>query len=113
MDLKNLIRVGTVSTVNAERGTVRVTFPDKDDSVSNELPVLRLGGTFAMPHVGDNAVCLFLGNGIRAGFYLGSYYTEGQVVPPGVSDVVNIDGDLGISGDVTIGGTLHGGGISP
>jgi phage baseplate assembly protein gpV len=124
-ELRNMIRVGTVSTVDTDRGTVRVTFPDKDDYVSDELPVLRLGGTFTLPQVGENAVCLFLGNGIRAGFYLGTYYTTGQTVPTGASGGVVIDGDLEINGltaiagdldvtgDVTIGGTLHGGGIGP
>ncbi|MEF3312608.1 hypothetical protein PV433_27330 [Paenibacillus sp. GYB004] len=105
-ELKNLIRIGKVSTVNAANGTVRVVFPDKDDSVSGELPVLRLGGTLAMPSVGDNAVCLFLGNGLRAGFFLGTYGS-------GNSGEVKIDGDLLVNGDVTINGTLHGGGVGP
>jgi len=134
-ELRNLIRVGTVSSVDAALGTVRVTYADKDDMVSDELPVLRLGGTFMMPDPGDRAVCLFLGNGLRSGFYLGTYYTDddrppehtaGNIVLDGPVDVkgsltieqalnvkegTEIDGNVRMKQDVTIDGMLHGGGI--
>lgn len=35
-----MIRTGIVSTVNAAARAVRVTYPDKDDLVSGELPVI-------------------------------------------------------------------------
>ena len=41
--LKNLIRVGKVSSVNGKTCRARVTFPDKDDLVSDELAVLQIG----------------------------------------------------------------------
>lgn len=43
MDIKKLIRVGTVSSVNAAEGTVRVAFAAQDDMVTYELPVITRG----------------------------------------------------------------------
>ena len=72
--LKNLIRVGRVSSINYDKGTVRVTFPDKDDIVSAELPYLSF--EYNMPDVQDTVLCIFLGNGISKGFCLGKFYNK-------------------------------------
>lgn len=71
---KNLIRVGIVSSVNYSSGTVRVTLPDKENIVTDELPMLSF--EYNMPTVGDIVLCLFLGNGLSNGFCLGKYYSE-------------------------------------
>ena len=36
----NLFRVGTVSSINEEAATARVTFSDRDNVVSYDLPVI-------------------------------------------------------------------------
>lgn len=80
----NLIRAGIVSSADHAAGTVRVTFPDQEDLVSGELPVLTSSGWVkwnAIPAPGDPALCLFLGNGIQEGFCLGSYYMDGEHLP--------------------------------
>ncbi|WP_028551760.1 phage baseplate assembly protein V [Paenibacillus sp. UNC451MF] len=86
-DWRNLIRVGLVSSVNREAGTARVTFPDKTDQVTADLPVLvpttQQAHYITFPQVGETAVCLFLGNGIQTGFILGALYTD-QNPPPAV-----------------------------
>lgn len=41
--IKDLIRIGRVSSVNPLKCTAKVTFPDKDDMVSDELPILTIG----------------------------------------------------------------------
>nr|WP_308611722.1 phage baseplate assembly protein V [uncultured Dialister sp.]DAP87065.1 MAG TPA: baseplate assembly protein [Caudoviricetes sp.] len=90
--LKNMVRVGIVSSVNGPACTARVTFPDKDNMVSAELPVLQLGsyGTkgYCVPEVNTKVVCLFLpnpsGNGMNAGFIIGAYYSGEK--PPAESD---------------------------
>lgn len=90
--LKNLIRVGIVSSVNGDACKARVTFPDKDDMVSDELPVLQIGANdtagYWVPEVGTHVLCLFLpnpsGKGINAGFILGAYYTKTK--PPEETD---------------------------
>jgi len=102
------IRIGTVSSINSADGTVRVTFPDRDDAVSAELPVLRIGGFYALPNIGDPAVCLFPDDGPE-GYFLGSFFASSvPVVAAGESVVV---GDLTVKGEVTVTGTLHGGGL--
>lgn len=67
-DLKNTIRIGIVSTSDNIRRVVRVAFPDKDDLVSNELPLLKHVPT---PNIGSQVLCAFLPNGISVGFCLG------------------------------------------
>lgn len=41
--IRNMLRVGRVSSVNGAACTARVTFPDKEGLVSAELPVLQVG----------------------------------------------------------------------
>jgi phage baseplate assembly protein gpV len=72
MNLKNLIRVGKVSSINYPAGRLRVVFEDKDGIVTDELPMLNF--EYEMPNVGEPVLCLFLGNGITKGFVLGRYF---------------------------------------
>lgn len=72
--LRNLIRVGVVSSVNENNGTVRVVFDDKDNLVSDELPLLSL--EYNIPQVKDQVLCLFLPNGLQQGFCLGKFYSD-------------------------------------
>lgn len=87
--IKNIFRVGLVSSVNGATCSARVTFPDKDDLdgkglVSYELPIITIGsnGTLAywVPEVGTQVLCVFLpnpsGNGLKDGFVLGAFYSE-------------------------------------
>ena len=92
MDIRDLFRIGKVSSVNAANCTARVTFPDKDDLVSAELHILVIGsrGTkgYWVPEVDTQVLCCFLpnpsGNGIDAGFILGAFYSEPD--PPADTD---------------------------
>ena len=72
--LKNLIRVGKVSSINYNKGKIRVLFPDKNNIVTDEIPYLSF--EYNMPKVGDTVLCLFLGNGIAKGFCLGKFYNQ-------------------------------------
>ncbi len=76
--LENIIRIGTVSSVNPSERTARVKFEYLDDLVSGPLRVLQRDGCdldikmaeshthpnskteFWMPKVGDVALCLYL-----------------------------------------------------
>jgi len=127
---QNLLRIGIVSSVDYTAGMVRVTFPDRDDSVSDLLPVLTPGGWGkgnAIPSVGESVLCCFLGNGIGTGFCLGSYYTDSDLPPAGeqqrgvwfedgsyvyydrqtgklvvkAASGVKIEGDLEVTGSIT------------
>lgn len=84
MDIKRLIRVGTVSSVNAAAGTVRVAFAAQDDMVTYELPVITRGSKnnkdYWLPDVDEQVLCLFLpntsGRGVCDGFVIGTFYSS-------------------------------------
>lgn len=81
--VKNLIRLGVVSSKNPSNMTVRVVFDGKENLVSAELPVLNRGSQqvkdYWLPDVGEQVVCLFLpnsnGNGVNEGYVLGSHFS--------------------------------------
>lgn len=75
------IKHGTITEINAEEVTAKVTFSDEDDLVSYDLPVMSHAMGFAkfysMPKVGMTAVCGFLeSTGIEDGFIIGSFYND-------------------------------------
>lgn len=81
--LKDIIRIGKVSSVNGDSCTATVVFDDCDDLVSTELPIITIGsnGTrgYWIPEVGTQVLCLFLpntsGTGVDDGFILGAFYS--------------------------------------
>jgi phage baseplate assembly protein V len=82
---RNLIRYGTVSSVNPDIVASRVNFKDKGNMVSHWLPQIVPGSLknkhFYLPSVDEDVVCLFLPNGIQRGFVLGSYYNVNNPPP--------------------------------
>lgn len=77
--------IGQVSTADPGSGSVRVTFPDRDNMVSAPLPVITPGGwgrANVFPEPGDTVLCAFLDNSRSAGFCLGTYYGS-EDAPPG------------------------------
>lgn len=82
--LKRMVRVGRISSINPGEGTARVIFPDMDDNVSDDLPVLRNGSqvlkTYYMPDIDEQVVCLMVpnisGKGSNDGFIIGSFFNE-------------------------------------
>lgn len=122
---KNLIRIGTVSSVNSENGTVRVIFEDKDNVVSGELPLLS--NEYNIPDVKDQVLCIFLPNGISSGFCIGSYYSSVNQPPAKDANIyykkfsdgtsvqynkvtkeltINSEKQITINGDVKVTGTV-------
>lgn len=81
--IKNLIRIGTVSAVNGESCSARVAFEDKDNMVSAELPIITIGSkqtkAYWLPEVGTQVLCIFQpnvsGSGISKGFVIGAFYS--------------------------------------
>lgn len=78
MKMNELARVGFVVSRQPEKHRVRVEFRDTVTAklVSGWLPVLvpraSADMAFDLPDVGDQVLCLFLGNGLEEGFVLGS-----------------------------------------
>lgn len=70
------VRIGKVSSVNFDKGMVRVTYPDRDDSVTAEIPVFSFTDEYKMPKVGSQVLVLHLSNGAAAGVCLGHYWNQ-------------------------------------
>ncbi len=70
------IRVGNVSSINYETGMVRVTYKDKDDSVTKEFPVLTNNDEYRMPQVGQNVLVAHLSNGSSRGAVIGTLWNR-------------------------------------
>lgn len=83
--LKDLLKVGEVSSVDYDKCTARVVFDDEEGFVSNDLQVLQRNTLenqdYWMPDVGEDVVCLFIPNGEEDGFILGSFYAD-EITPP-------------------------------
>lgn len=80
-----LIRVGIVTTTNAEKGTARVQFKDRNEVVSYDMPVLVKNSLsqkdYWMPDINEQVLCLFLPVGIEQGYIIGSFYSD-VTAPP-------------------------------
>jgi phage baseplate assembly protein gpV len=133
--MKNLIRIGKVSSINYEGGKVRVVFPDKDNLVSSELPMLS--AEYNIPEVGDAVLCIFLPNGITQGFCLGKFFSQKNIpreAGDGIyykdffgeafarydkssktltlnAENIRVEGNLKIEGSITATGTITGSNI--
>lgn len=85
MNIEDIIRVGNVDSINAQNGTVRVRFPDRDDKVSKELKVIyhktHQDKFYFIPEVNEIVLCVFLPGTQEEGFVLGSFYNQEDVVP--------------------------------
>ena len=90
-EARDLVKEGVVSEVFADRHSARVTFEDKDNLVSAELPVVTTfafdNKSYAMPDVGEKVLCLFATNDGTSGegWIIGSRYHEKST--PTVKDV--------------------------
>jgi len=77
--MKNILRVGRVSSVNPSNCSARVTFEDRSDVVSYELPILVKGSLhtfdYWLPAVHESVLCMFMPNGSAQGFIVGSFYS--------------------------------------
>lgn len=84
-----LVRVGIVSSVHPDRGTVRVQLPDVHGDgtafVSRELHVgfdkTCKDKQYHMPDVGEHVFCLFMPTGQEQGCVLRAFYSEADTVP--------------------------------
>lgn len=70
------IRVGRVSSVNYEKGMIRVTYRDKDDSVTGEFPMLTNNDEYRMPKVGQDVLVAHLSNGSSRGAIIGTLWNR-------------------------------------
>lgn len=79
------IRIGFVSTYNAESGTASIYYPDRCNQVTDELPVFTPFGLLQTLTKDDAVLVLHLSNGSEAGIVLGGYSVDGDVPEAGLS----------------------------
>lgn len=78
---EKLIRIGKVSSVDYTNGMIKVTYPDMDNAVTDDLPMLSFNGEYKMPDVGKEILVLHLSNGTAAGIALGPYWNTASPPP--------------------------------
>ena len=79
------IRIGIVSSIDPDKGTAKVTFEDRDDIVSRDLP-LNFAKTlhdydYCMPDVGERVRCFFDPEAPSRGYILGSFPSDTREPP--------------------------------
>lgn len=70
------IRVGRISSINYETGMARVTYRDKDESVTSEFPMLTYNDEYRMPEIGQDVLVAHLSNGSGRGAILGTIWNQ-------------------------------------
>lgn len=92
------IRKGLVSSVNRENCTAQVYFPDMDEKVSFDLPVMQKNTLntkyYWMPEPNEQVICAFFANGSQEGVVLGAIYSEADTVPKEFLESDDCDGIL-------------------
>lgn len=73
------IRKGKVSSVNYETGMARVTYRDKDESVTMELPMMNFHDEYRMPEPGQDVIVAHLSNGSSRAVMLGTIWNQKNV----------------------------------
>ncbi|MBQ9090945.1 MAG: hypothetical protein IJY52_01580 [Anaerotignum sp.] len=77
----NGMRIGRISAVNYEAGTVRILYNDKSGEVTKELPLLA--HEYFMPEIDDMVFVCHLPNGAEAAVVLGRYWSDKNRPPEG------------------------------
>lgn len=67
---RDMMRIGTVHTVNENRRTARVKYPLYGGMISAELKVVYYGEDW-MPEINDTVLCLCIPDGDGDGYILG------------------------------------------
>lgn len=100
-DIYSLIKVGIVDGINEHEGTIRCTFPDDDEKVSEDVALMNIEQRF--PSIGDSVLCVFLPNGTQQGFCLGTYFNDENLppIPNKNMYVKKLDEGLSITYDYT------------
>ena len=74
--MDDIIRIGFISSINAEDGSAKITYQDRDKMVTEDFPFLAFGGEYYIPKVNDMVLVLHLSNDISSGVILGKYWND-------------------------------------
>ncbi len=70
------IRIGKVSSVDHEKGMMRVTYRDKDESVTVDFAMLNYNDEYRMPYIGQQVAVAHMSNGSSRGVVLGEIWNK-------------------------------------
>lgn len=81
--IKNLFRIGVISSINEGAMTARVKFADRNNTESYDLHLLNRGSKvhkdYWIPAIDEQVLCCYLpaigGGGVGEGFILGSFFS--------------------------------------
>lgn len=85
------MRIGKVSSINYKTGMMRVTYTDKNNSVTREFPMLNYGAQYHMPEVGQSVAVAHLSNGSSRGVILGTVWNKNNLPTGGKEGVYRQD----------------------
>ena len=88
------VRTARISSIDYAQGTAQVTFPDADDAVSADYPMLA--GTSRALSVGDTVQVLEDATGPERGVILGKAYSQKNPPPEGSAGLFRVDMGDGI-----------------
>lgn len=75
--MSSVIRIGTVSKVNYEDGTIEVAYEDRDGSVTDEICVVS-NALYRMPVVGAMVCVLHNSDSQEMGTCIGTFWNTGK-----------------------------------
>lgn len=70
------IRVGRISSIDYKAGMARVTYRDKDESVSSVFPIVTNNDEYRMPEIGQDVLVAHLSNGSSRGAIIGTIWNK-------------------------------------
>lgn len=70
------IRKGKVSSVDYEAGMARVTYRDKDETVTMDFPIMNFNDEYRMPEPGQEVIVAHMSNGSSRGAILGTMWNR-------------------------------------
>lgn len=73
------IRIGKVSSVDYQTGMARVTYRDKDESVTMDYPIMNFNDEYRMPEPGQLVAVAHMSNGSSRGVILGTLWNKKNV----------------------------------
>lgn len=85
------IRIGKVSSVDYKAGMARVTYRDKDDSVTMNLATANFNDEYRMPEPGQDVIVAHLSNGSSRAVLLGTVWNKKNIPTEGGRDLYRKD----------------------
>jgi len=88
-----MVKIGKVSSVDEKKGSARVLFEDRQNSISGDLfvimPFTLSGQVYYMPAVNERVVCIF--DECGTGFIVGSFYADNRLPVQGDKNMAYVD----------------------